>query len=359
MTAPRFLAMSAGSLISVLGAFTVFNIVVDPYAECGTQIVLPDDSDQHSRAIKVALMRRRHPPPQALILGNSRSLHLSPVILRARTGLRAFNAAVANATLWDVLAFTRLAQHRQGQDLRMLVLGIDTFMLDGEIEDPQGQLLYFPLVRYLYEARPPLLKSEFERATRLASVDTAATSARLLFHLFRGGDRDRNYGFDGNGMIHYVPYDSWVREGRWRGPLPDGFENVRRQYMANFQPPPSLSMRTTALFEGYLRDAQRAGLRVVVFLPPLHSGLAESLAGQTRYPEHLTLFRDYLRVVCTRYDASFHDVSSVDRFGGEDRWFIDGVHMIGPNNDLLLEAILKDAPTTLERARPPAGGDTP
>src|SRR5438477_2966570 len=147
----RFLAVILGALLSTLGAMAALNVLVDPYAECGTQIFLPDDSDQHSRVMKVALLRRRDAPPQALILGNSRSLALSPTTVRTLTGLRTFNAAAANANVWDVLAFTRYVLGQPKRDLRLVILGFDTFMLIGSWAPPDEQLLYFPLVRYLPE----------------------------------------------------------------------------------------------------------------------------------------------------------------------------------------------------------------
>ena len=165
--------MILGALLSTLGAMAALNVLVDPYAECGTQIFLPDDSDQHSRVMKVALLRRRDAPPQALILGNSRSLALSPTTVRALTGLRTFNAAAANANVWDVLAFTRYVLGQPKRDLRLVILGFDTFMLIGSWAPPDEQLLYFPLVRYLPEVRPPLFRAQLSRAGRLTSANTA------------------------------------------------------------------------------------------------------------------------------------------------------------------------------------------
>lgn len=339
-----FLKWTMSSLIVALTAFTALNVVVDPYAECGTQILLPDDRDSHSRVLKVALMRRRRLPAQILILGNSRSLHLSPATARALTGLRGFNAAVANGTLWDVLAFLRFTLGQPDQDLRIVVIGVDTFMLEGSIGAPHDELLYFPLVRYLPEAAPSVAEAQLMRVARLSSADTAAGSARLLFYALSGRAPDRSYTFDANGMIRYEPFDDWTAKGRWRGPLPGPLESVRRQYLVNFGLPPELRGPTLEILEDSLREAQKAGVRVVLFLPPIHSGLARALAQASHYVDHVALARDYLRGIATRYHCAFHDLSTVDGFGGDDRGFLDGTHMIGPNNDLVLQAVLKDLP---------------
>ena len=112
----------------------------------------------------------------------------------------------------------------------------------------------------------------------------------------------------------------------------------------SFGSAPYLGGRLPAAWEGWLREAQAAGVQVVVFVPPLNTKLARTLTSETHYLEHLDLLRYYLRSLATRYHIAVHDLSTVDRFGGDDRWFIDGTHMIGPNNDLVLKAILKDVP---------------
>jgi hypothetical protein len=344
MRARRFLGWASASILIALASFTALNIFVDPYAECGTGRLLPDDRDSHSRVLKVALLRQHRLPPQVLILGNSRSLHLSPATARHITGLRGFNAAVANGTLWDVLAFLRFTLAQPQHDLRVVVIGLDTFMVLGAIGEPHEELRYFPLVRYLPEASPPLAEAQLLRIARLSSADTAATSARLLYYSVMGPP-ERLLTFDPNGMIRFARFDDSIAKGRWRGPLAGGLANVRRQYLVNFGGHPDLYGPTLKVLEDVLEAAQDAGAQVVLFMPPLHSGLAEELGRESYYLEHLALTHDYLQGIAQRYQCAFHDLSTVDRFGGDDRGFIDGTHMIGPNNDLVLQAVLKDIPS--------------
>jgi hypothetical protein len=334
----RFLRVCAGTALAVLAVVAAFNALVDPYGEFGTSLVLPDDSDRHSRALKIALLHRAASPPEALILGNSRAMQLSPATVQALTGLRTFNASAAAGSAFDLLAFTRLARDEH-LPLQALVVSLDTFMLHAE--KPRAELLYFPLVRFLPEFRNPLLPW-LSCAARTASVSTAWLSGEQLYYLDH--DRARNYAFDGDGRIRYLPYDRWVEDGTWPSPLPDALESVRNQYVTSFNTDPRPSTAAVAALELWLMEATGAGLDVVIFLPPLHSFLSASLARETRYREHFAAYHQVVDRLRQRYRFRFHDLSSVDRFGGADRWFIDGTHMIGPNNDLALKAVLADYP---------------
>jgi hypothetical protein len=334
----RFFFVCAGTALAVTAVVAAFNVLIDPYGEFGTSLVLPDDSDRHSRALKVALLRRATPAPEALILGNSRAMQLSPATASALTGLRTFNASAATGSTYDLLAFTRLALDEHWP-LQALIVSLDTFMLHAAA--PRPELLYFPLVRFLPEFQEPWLP-RLSCAARTASVSTAWLSSQQLYYLRH--DRARNYAFDADGRIRYLPYDDWVEHGAWWSPLPFALESVRSQYVMSFNVDPRPSPPALAALELWLAEAERARLDVVIFLPPLHSFLNASLPRDTRYREHFAAYHHCIDTLRQRYPFRFYDLSSVDRFGGDDRWFIDGTHMIGPNNDLLLRAVLADYP---------------
>jgi hypothetical protein len=333
----RFLSATLASLLAALALIGVFNVAVDPHGEFGLGLVPMDDADDHNRALKVALLRRTPEPPEALILGNSRSMALSPATVQALTGLRAFNAATAAGSAFDLLAFTRLALD-QPRPLRLLVVGLDTFMLHPV--RPMPDLLYFPLVLYLPETEPPL-KAHAARVLRTVSIHTGLLSAQNLF--YRDRPRPRSVSFDPDGRVRYIPYDEWVDDGRWMAPLPDALEAVRKQYRGNFSLDPEPTPQSQAALERWLEEARQAGVKIVIFLPPLHAYLRATLQREARYDEHLAAYRRYMDRLRGRFRFEFHDLLDVHRFGGDDRWFIDGTHMIGPNNDLVLHALFKDA----------------
>ena len=332
----RFFAVCLASSLAAMALIGAFNVLVDPYGEFDTRLVPLDDSDRHSRALKVSLLCRAAEPPEALILGNSRSMQLSPATVRVLTGLRTFNASTAAGSAFDLLAFTRLALARSRR-LRTLIVGLDTFMLHAA--HPRAELLYFPLVRYLPEMRSPLL-AHLARAGRTTASSTAWLSAEQLYYLRE--ERPRNYAFDADGKIRYLQYDEWVEEGRWFNPLPYALESVRSQYVGSFNVDPEPTEQASAALELWLAEADRANLDVYIFLPPLHSFLTASLERESRYREHMDAYRRRLQRLGGRFRFKFYDLATVDRFGGNDRWFLDGTHMIGPNNDLVLKAILKD-----------------
>ena len=335
----RFLGVLLGSAFLVCGLVAAFNVAVDPYGEFGSPFVLPDDTDRNSRAIKVALLRRV-PPPEALILGNSRSMQLSPATVERLTGMRSFNASTAAGSSYDLVAFTRYAL-AQGWPVRTLIVGLDTFMLHPR--GPMDELLYFPLVRYLPETEPPL-RAQLQRVARTTSVNTAWLSGRRLHDV--GRDRPRNVAFWPDGQIRYLPYDDMVARGEWTGPLPFAMESVRKQYLGSFNKDPEPTPEASRELERWLTETERAHLEVILFLPPINSRLVASIEKQTHYAGHLDAYRRYLQRLGQRFHFEFHDLSSVDRFAGDEQLFVDGVHMIGPNNDRALEAILGRRPAT-------------
>ena len=336
-SARRFLVQGMAAFVTTLALMAGLNIAVDPYGEFGTRLVPPDDSDRHSRALKVALVRHGV-PPESLILGNSRSMQLSPRTAEALTGLRTFNGATAAGSAFDVLAFTRLAVEGRWP-LRMMIVGLDTFML--EVSQPRAELRYFPLVRYLPEFVSPVV-AQLNRAGRTSSATTAWLSGEQLYYWRH--ERIRNFAFDADGRIRYLPYDEWVDAGSWRSPLPFALDSVRSQYVKYYNEEQHPTANAIAALELWLQETERAHVAVAVFLPPLHAYLRRSLERETRYPEELAAYRDCITRLQQRFDFRFYDLSSVDRFGGDDRWFIDGTRMVGPNNDLVLRAVLADVP---------------
>src|SRR4051794_29419039 len=100
----RAFGVAAAGCVGVLGTF---NAAVDPYAEFGTARVRPDTTERHNLALKVALLGWQRSPPEVLILGNSRSMHLPPSVVERSTGHPAFNASTAAASTYDGLAYFR------------------------------------------------------------------------------------------------------------------------------------------------------------------------------------------------------------------------------------------------------------
>ncbi|HLA44430.1 MAG TPA: hypothetical protein VJZ27_13390, partial [Aggregatilineales bacterium] len=108
----QFLLIFAGGLFSILILIGIFNIAFDPYGEYNSglfwsRVDQAGAIDGRGRSAKLILLNRLDAPPQVLIMGNSRAVALPGDVVEASTGLRTFNTATVNGSVYDLLAFTR------------------------------------------------------------------------------------------------------------------------------------------------------------------------------------------------------------------------------------------------------------
>jgi hypothetical protein len=122
-------------LIGTLGAIALLNLVVNPLGYYPVSFFHP--LTWSTRQIKASLMISS-PPVEALILGSSRTMSLSPAEIQRLSGHRAFNASVDSARVEDDLAIFRFASEERRWNLREVIVGLDVEAFhDGIPPDPR------------------------------------------------------------------------------------------------------------------------------------------------------------------------------------------------------------------------------
>ena len=100
-----------------------FNALVDPYDIYGSPLTL--ERSRTIRGLKLELLRRAQPAPEALILGSSRVRMLDPARAGRRLGVRFFHAGGPVGGTADWLSIARYAILDLGYPIRLLLLGVD------------------------------------------------------------------------------------------------------------------------------------------------------------------------------------------------------------------------------------------
>lgn len=119
----RFVAVFLGLMALALALHGGFNFLIDPYDLYGSP--LPLERSRTVRSLKLELLRRAEPIPEALILGSSRVRMLDPAIAGQRFGRRFFHAGGPVGGTADWLSITRYAVEDLGYPIRLVILGVD------------------------------------------------------------------------------------------------------------------------------------------------------------------------------------------------------------------------------------------
>ena len=228
----------AGTTLAALVLLTVAGVAVcDPY------LLLTDAADARRPFTdsfylkKLAQSTARN--PQVVFLGSSRTLlGLDPAQLRE---VRAYNFGIPGATALELEAATR--HLLRWTDMQTLVLGVDYFMIDANREPPSGaDAVALKTTRSLCETI----------GTMLVSWDAVHDCGRML------------------GLARRKRLPDWRADGFMEGQAEDAAGvDGHLAYMAS-QPPAQVSAQRVAMLDRLLANCQRQGVRVLLYIPPLH-----------------------------------------------------------------------------------------
>jgi len=140
------------------------------------------------------------PPPQAIILGSSRSFSVNPNQIEQLWHYPAFNASLTGGRVQDYLAFLHyVSQIGKYPELLIINLAPEIMVLDDNRYAVEPDALLWDYT----ENNNPLypLKSNFDRITRLLSKEQLETSLQVL--KVQGQPIYYDYNFDANGMGHF------------------------------------------------------------------------------------------------------------------------------------------------------------
>lgn len=298
---------------------------VNPRGEFPWQPLPPISSEDP--AYKLWLLREQPEPPEVLILGSSRSQKVAPADVEATSNLTAFNFALADAYPEDALAVYRGVADEVRP--REVILGLDLNRLEPRERESDR-------TRYAFG---PLHQGNASAADWVAALGHTYTE---LYARQAGGAILETTGvvdaglvdFDGDGLAHYVPWETAQAAGTFdQEATVDAFVRGRNGYVAfrGLDPGHAQAVRDVV-------DAARAdGVTVRVWLSPVHPRLEQSY-GNESYPMYVAAARDLLASLC-QPGVHAHDLTDIATFGGRAEWFFDGSHMMQENTRLIVRAL--------------------
>jgi hypothetical protein len=313
------------SLALMVGAHCLLVTIVDPRRYFTSSSSFPQIYP-NSRRVKVEALARfqQAGPVTGLILGSSRSMLLSPQEFDRRTGLRFFNAGVFSGTAEDFLSLYRLAR-RNGNHPRVIVLGLDPAAIyEGRPEEELSA--NFALTTALENraasgwAQGWHSLTLYKRMLRPQALVEVANSLALRRH-----PPEPRSSFDADGRLHEHKTERAIQSGQYdfRGEL----ENSRRRMIERLETFQGLSQRRTQLIESLLAQAAADQARVVIWMPPVHPTLLETMARSPQASTADGLARQFTTGLAERYPVQVIDLTHPSAFGGDpDRWY-DSIHI--------------------------------
>ena len=130
-----------------VGCIAGANYVINPLGLYAPKVFPP--LVRTSRSDKLELIHNFSPKPEAVVLGSSRAMQISPAVVQRLTGLPGFNLAVDSARTEDYYALVRRLVEGEGARPRLLLIGVDVEAFHDHVA-PDDRLLALPaLTTYL------------------------------------------------------------------------------------------------------------------------------------------------------------------------------------------------------------------
>ena len=338
--ARSFLRGFVALFLVALTALCAASVLLDPSGVFGIRIVPAAQQttrDDKARAL-IALAQK----PETLVLGSSRVWSIRPATVQRLTGSPTFNFGVDNGVLHDFEAIHGFARDHDGASVKRLLIGLDVEVFD---ELRGGRLEYSRLLRPY--AAPGVVPS-FARMLPdyLLGTEIVDSDLRSLKNLFTGkvavGNKTavlpKNV-FKADGSVIWPKLDDARQNGTFDidEQVGKGIANFQRPY-ADFR---GLSKVRIAQFRSLLVRMRAEGVRVDVFIPPVHPRAMRELAG---LPARVADAERMLAALDAEGLLHFHRRTHLEDFGGDPGGFYDFQHMTPENGDRLLERLFAAEP---------------
>lgn len=326
----RFLTLLGGIIILYLVAAAIVN----PWGEFGFHIFPSLVLDSRSTKIRLFVPFNRAEPVEGLIVGSSRSMLIAPTELQHLTNKRFFNFSVDNARAEDYLAIYRWVQSHNGH-LGALLLGLDIESLHNDDCFDERLIRNIALMRALPNQNGGSLlegtRQVCNRLNRLLNVTYAEDMAWSLGNTFRPSQVQSDV--DPDGLWHFLKFEREVASGTFD--LPKHLAFSREEYERRFRGMTALSAKRRGYLEDLLMAARHDGVKVILWITPVHPDLAQHLGRETQYKRLLEETRAYVLNLEKRYGIKTLDMSEMGLFGGTPGDWYDGAH-VNPNGASLI-----------------------
>jgi hypothetical protein len=342
----KFVWAALLSFFGLLGTVLLLNLVVDPFALSGTQVLPP--AIENDREVKLSLIDDLEEPPGILILGSSRARLAEPAYLQLLTGRSGFNAGVTGGTAADAWVMTNHLERTSPLRGRGYIWFIDPAVATNGVN---------PLLSADTRAQPYLSGGNIfgldtfgldDLGTYLgteatdASVRVLKGCARTLLHC-----RSRT-------EFLYLP-DGAVRASRLRslpeneGTLPRLERSLEQSVERIRSAPPQprrLDPQRFVYFEKTLAFMNEHGSTPVIVLNPVHPSILAELR-KHGHP-HREAALEYIRGLHARYDFVFVDAEDISAWGGSPADFANASHVNRRNMRRMLDYIVANSEGALD-----------
>jgi len=325
-----FVAAFLGSWLVLIGAVLAFNLLVDPFAIAGTNLV--PSAVETDRAIKLTLLEQLRSAPEILVLGSSRSRQAEPAFLRRLTGHQGFNAGVTGGTAADAWVFTRVAAQIFPAHGRRYIWFVDAGVATNGVNP---QLEADPRAKRYLSGQHGLALGDL---STYISPQASSASLRVIYKC----------------VVHPCPAprkfnpDGSIRQSAL-GSLPEQSPNAAvaaAQMVANIRARPptelgSIDPKRYAFFERTLAFMNARGERPVIVLNPIYPTVLAELE-RYGYPQRKAALA-YLQTLHGRFDFVLVDCQDIRAWGGSARDFSNPTHVNQRNMRRMLAYIVRNA----------------
>lgn len=331
--------------VCVLALTVLLNLAVDPFSIYGSGIFEPYRINSYIE--KAELFARFDPPPEALILGSSRTGSVDPEVVHELTGKICFNWSVPSAGVEVAYAIVRMAVEDHGAPIDTVIVAVDPDAFNPALWIHPQALQASMYSDYLGKSGSrPYFKALLSSMFRLLTIEQTTASMNVIRRELGDTSFEAQEIYRADGFALYLKNEADIEAGIYDL---DGKITERLTTYPNENP--CITGRTVLsrvrmdLWVEFLDYCRGKEIQVYAYLPPSHPGFIELLK-QLGAVENLNEISRFLETTSDEYGAIFRDYSDLSSIGGNVDQFYDEVHMRKANNDLLLIDLLSDSAIT-------------
>lgn len=334
------------ALVVLLLTVAGVNYLVDPLGHWGSPLGWKPAVLRLERRIILQLSATSD-LPDALIIGSSQAGRFEPSYLQHLTGLRSYNAYMTGAQAETMCGIARWVVARERRFPRLLVIAIDVGAFNGPRDNyvtrsPElAPFLPYPVTT---ATRASLI---WESVTLLVSWESLGPSLRSVRRHLAPVRSSPSSG-------QALETDPAVRDV-YNAQNPEDADDetiepeaYRRRLIASvawYAPRCAYRRLDPCRVEwltNLVADACAQGARVILFTVPMHHEVDAALRRRSHYGELLQQALELIHAYEVAYRGVVAvDCSTVDKFGGDDRFFYDGVHPTRGNTRPILDKCVR------------------
>jgi hypothetical protein len=329
-----FVAGFVAAVLIVLGASGLVNYLVNPYGLYPSAAWPP--YSWNLRQAKLDRLQDAATAPEVLFLGSSRAFGLRPQRVAERCGLSAYNASVPSGRLIDHLSLFKAAlTRRDAERIRVAVLQLDLGSFWRDVDIPLELRATPSLLRYASGDAPAAASQWLEDVMRVVSSAQLLDSIRSV-RQHRAG-QPPNLMMDGDGVVHFASREDAMAHGRYDVQAAIAEEIPYEEEL--FREGHRVADVQIERFRAIAAAARAAGVKLVVWLSPVHPALIDVLR-PLGWDQQRRLVVALLERLQQEERFELYDLSTIDRFGGGTNGFLNATHVTASNADRIVDVLL-------------------